>query len=43
MFKTYYNKAFEKIEIHWSADGIYRLKGPEAFDEINGTKPKILL
>ena len=35
MFKKYYYKAFEKIEIHWSADG---LNGADAFDEINGTK-----
>ena len=38
MFKTWYYKAFEKIEIHWYADGIERLNGVNAFNEINGTK-----
>ena len=39
MFKILYYKAFEKIEIHWYADGIDRLNGADAFNDINGTKP----
>ena len=38
MFRILYYKAFEKIEIHWYADGIERLNGANAFDDINGTK-----
>ena len=38
MFKTKYSKTLKKIDIHWSAAGIDRLNGADAFDEIDGTK-----
>ena len=35
---AFFYRAFKKVKIHWSADGIDRLDGADAFDEINGTR-----